>query len=314
MTSPYRIRSFTDLPSKPGAYEMVSRVGAGTRRRLLRVWWQRGEALRPCLAVTAMVHGDEFEGFAAALRVWEKLRGMRLSGSVLMIPVCNPWAAEACSRCSPEGVDGRNLARIFPGRLAGSPTQQIARRIWDLVSACDTLVDMHSGGAAFDFLPVTGFYREAERALAACFPIKHLWKIPVNQGVLSYEMSRRGKPVVGLEYHGRGNLDRAGAEAYQVGIFNLMRKLGMLAGERIVPFREKRICLRHNLVQHAPGPGWFFPCRKPGDRVDRGAILGEWVNDGLARREIRSRHRGILLAVRNIPRVTAEDAIAHFAR
>lgn len=308
------IRSFADLPSRPGRYQFALGVGRGVQRRALRVWWQRGVVLQPCLAVTAMVHGDEFEGLAAALRIWEQLRGRRLQGSVLLIPICNPWAAEAGLRCSPGVVDGRNLARAFPGRVDGSPTQRLARMIWDLVFPCDALVDMHSGGAAFDFLPVAGFYRKAERPLAACFPVKHLWNVPVNRGVLNYEVSRRGKPVVGLEYRGCQNLDRAGAEAYRDGVFNVLRKLGILATGRVVPFRGRRVCLWKNLVQHAPGPGWFFPCCKPGDRLERSTVLGEWVGADLARREIRSKHHGIVLAVRNIPRVSAVDAIVHVAR
>src|SRR2546429_7915929 len=39
---------------------------------------------------------------------------------IFALPICNPWAYGAGLRTSPEAIDGRNLAREFPGDPAGS--------------------------------------------------------------------------------------------------------------------------------------------------------------------------------------------------
>src|SRR5262245_13407369 len=107
------VRKFSDLPREPGRHVLMTSVGRGQLRRDIPIWWQVGNSLQPCLAVTAMIHGDEFEGFAAVRQFWEKLRGVALRGSVLVLPICNPWAAESATRCTPTAIDGANLARTF---------------------------------------------------------------------------------------------------------------------------------------------------------------------------------------------------------
>ena len=76
------------------------------------------------LAVLAGVHGDEPEGPLAASDLLRQLQGAPLRGAVRVVTVANPEAFANSSRCNP--ADDQNLARVFPGDPAGSPTERLA--------------------------------------------------------------------------------------------------------------------------------------------------------------------------------------------
>src|SRR5215213_10019634 len=78
----------------------------------------KGTTPGPILLVTAGLHGDEFEGMVAIPRFVRSLDPRTLAGTVVGLPICNPLAFESQSRQSPPAVDGKNLAREFPGQNA----------------------------------------------------------------------------------------------------------------------------------------------------------------------------------------------------
>src|ERR1700731_1876085 len=117
----------------------------------LDTFLKRGVSLRPLAVVTAGVHGDEYEGPAAVAELARLLRGEMLAGSVVAIPVANSMAWRAAQRTSPE--DGLNLARTFPGSANGSRTERLAASIFDVARLADFLIDLHSGGVEYNFVP-----------------------------------------------------------------------------------------------------------------------------------------------------------------
>ena len=94
----------------------------------LDVFYARGRNLQPLALVTAGVHGDEYEGPDAVAAFVRDLDPGLLSGSVIAIPVANPMAFAAAQRLS--AADGKNLARSFPGRSDGSPTERLAHALF----------------------------------------------------------------------------------------------------------------------------------------------------------------------------------------
>lgn len=80
----------------------------------------------PVFAVTAGVHGDEYEGVRAIFEVFESIDAADLAGTVLAVPVVNPPAHWAVTRTSP--VDGANLARVFPGDTQGTLSDRLPPR------------------------------------------------------------------------------------------------------------------------------------------------------------------------------------------
>ncbi len=198
----------------------------------LDVFQMKGSQPGKHLLVTGGIHGDEYEGPAAALELIRALDRRTLAGSISVLPIANPLAFAAATRTSPN--DGLNLARCFPGKSDGQPTEQLAVAIYNhLARPADCAIDLHSGGVNYLFLPVAGFYGAANEtnssySAARQFGLPHLWALPETNGVLSCELWKRGCMSIGCEYLGAGQLSQAGIVAYKNGILRCMSHWGML--------------------------------------------------------------------------------------
>ena len=78
----------------------------------------------PTVLLIGGVHGDEFEGPVALLKLLHEVEAAEVSGRIIVLPALNAPAVHAASRVSP--VDGGNLNRTFPGDPDGTPTAMIA--------------------------------------------------------------------------------------------------------------------------------------------------------------------------------------------
>ena len=221
---------------QPGQTEWTTlEVDAGIDLPLsVDVFLARGDELTPLALLTAGVHGDEYEGPDALAAVARRLAQEDLAGSAVVLPVVNPLAFAAAQRLAP--VDGKNLARCFPGFRNGSPTERLAYAIFDnFVRPSTHVIDLHSGGVEYIFDPVAGFYgspRRQEHSYDAArrFGLDRLWQLPETKGVLSCEAWKLGKISIGCEYLGAGQLSSAGSEAYVRGILSCLAYWGILRG------------------------------------------------------------------------------------
>lgn len=199
----------------------------------IEVFCCRGYSAGPLALITAGVHGDEYEGPAALMSLTAVLSPDKLQGTVVLVPVVNPAAFAAGTRLHPD--NGLNLARVFPGNVHGSPTEQLAAAIFErLALRADYLIDLHSGGVEYIFAPVTGFYGEPNAdnpslRAALAFGLPRLWQLPATNGVLSYEAWKRGKVALGAEYGGAGQLSKNGVRDYCNGIVHCLSNWGLTA-------------------------------------------------------------------------------------
>src|SRR5690606_25385311 len=74
----------------------------------------RGETVNPCLWINAAVHGHESPGPAAVVNFLNRLKGMKLRGSLIVTPVATPTAIDSKMKVSP--YDGVDLDDSFPGK------------------------------------------------------------------------------------------------------------------------------------------------------------------------------------------------------
>jgi len=198
----------------------------------LDVWTCRGVEDGPNVLLTAGVHGDEYEGPAAILELVRSLDPRQVRGSITAIPVVNPMAFAAGTRTSPE--DCVNLARVFPGDPKGTVTERLAAAVWaQFVSPTQYLIDLHSGGVEYVFLPVAGFYGEPgddNRSYQAAirFSLPAVWRLPGTTGVMSNEAWKRGIVAIGNEYLGAGQRSVEGMRSYTDGMRCCLRFWGVL--------------------------------------------------------------------------------------
>ncbi len=239
----------------------------------LDVFHWKGSPLGKTAVITAGIHGDEYEGPAAIAEFIAALDPAKLCGSLTAVPVANPPAFTAGTRTNPDGL---NLARCFPGNPAGQPTERLATALFErLADGADYLIDLHSGGVEYVFLPVAGFYGEPSRenpsfSAAMQFGLPALWQLPPTDGVLSWEASKRGTVAIGNEYRGAGQLSIEGAAAYRDGIFRCLAHWGMYETPQSPP--EGRQLLLGDW-QLARASGLFRAHVSLGQRVAAGQIL-----------------------------------------
>jgi len=197
----------------------------------------KGALPGPALAVTAGVHGDEFEGVRALFDFFNSLDTSALRGSVIAVPVANPPAHRACRRTSP--VDGVNLARVFPGRDDGTVSEQIAAVLTrEVIGKADFYLDLHSGGVRYAMPSMAGYaaFDPRGRAAAEAFGAPVIWGHPAIEPGRTISIALElGIPFLYCEAWGSGRIAPADLLMMRRGITNLLRHLGMLPGMPDIP-------------------------------------------------------------------------------
>jgi predicted deacylase len=256
----------------------------------------------PTALVTAGVHGDEYEGPAAIAAVSRDLANKSLRGRVLLAPVVNPLARLTGTRLTQE--DDKNLARCFPGRSDGSITERLAWAVFEhLLLACDFLIDLHSGGVEYLFVPLAGFYGEIANnnrsyESARRFGLSSLWQLPPTPGVLSNEANRIGKVAIGHEYLGAGQLSHSGVEAYAAGVRNCLRDWSILP-DKPVNALPGQACYTGDW-RLSQSSGLFIPCVRLGDDVAAGSLLATVQDErGATVEEMQAPFAGNVLGLRS---------------
>ena len=255
------------------------RTWQATPNTALEVFCCRGRTAGPLALITAGVHGDEYEGPAAISSLAQFLTSDRVTsdrvrGTIIAVPVANPAAFAAGTRIHPE--DRCNLARTFPGNPKGGPSEQLAAAIFgELAASADYVIDLHSGGVEYVFLPVAGFYGEPASdnpsfQAARTFGLPALWQLPETNGVLSCEAWRRGKIAIGTEYLGAGQLSADGVRDYRNGLVACLAAWGILASDTQPP---KTPDVFTGDWQPASADGIFTACCRIGDTVANGTTL-----------------------------------------
>lgn len=277
----------------------------------------------PHLLITGGVHGDEFEPMAAARQLMGRVSPQTLRGRVTLVPVVNEPAFRLGRRTAEDGLD---LARTCPGRQDGSVTQRIAHVLSKLIGSADYYIDLHTGGTRLRVLPLVGYMLHpdasvlnAQRQMARAFGLPIIWGTDPNLNGRSLSVARdAGIPAIYAEYHGGGDCEPAGVEAYVRGCLNVVASLGMMSAGPSSPAAEPMIVeddrpgSGHMQVSHpAPCEGFFEPAIALGQFAHAGQVLGT-VTDVLGRNivAIQAAYSGIVLVLHTFARVEKGDSVA----
>lgn len=275
----------------------------------------------PHLLITGGVHGDEYEPMMAVRRLMGRVDRERLRGRLTLVPVVNEAAFARGRRTADDELD---LARTCPGRDDGTITQRAAAALSRLIRTADFYIDLHTGGAAFEILPLAGYVLHADQAvlarqreMARAFNLPIVWGTHARAEGRSLSVARdAGIPAIYVEHGGGGGCDPARAEECVIGCLNVLRLLGMY--EIPVPENRVRYVVEddrddsgHLQVQHpAPAAGFFEPAVALGDVVAGGTLLGVVVDSiGDRRADVRANAAGMVLMLRRAPSVRQGDAL-----
>ena len=272
----------------------------------------KGQRSGPTLLAVAGVHGDEYEGMEAVRQVFSALDAARMRGAFVGIPIANPFAYEARARVAPLHIDGLNLARVFPGDPAGSPSRMLAHHLLQFVLANLTLddlfIDLHSGSADISFATLIGSRDvpnpACERAEEAArhFGLSRLWRIPDATGPFNAETARRGIPTLGTETMGRAGCGPDDVADYVRGLRHLLAYLGILPDAPRPPRYDGSA--RTTVDVRSPATGFVRPVRGLHDEVVDGEVLATIITPfGDPIGEITSPISGTVWAARSMPPV-----------
>jgi predicted deacylase len=260
----------------------------------------------PVMAVVAAVHGSEYTGIEAAIRLYRDLDPGELKGTVRMVIVANrpAFRGRAMYLCP---IDGKNLGASFPGSAAGTYSELLAHTIWtEVVGDADYVLDLHGGDLIEDLTHYVGFRVTGNQALdlkakaaALAMRAENVEMRPLpdeDQGLGLYvAAAKAGKLAFLLEAGSQGRRDEEDILFHYHGVLNLMRHAGMLSGESPEPLESVRF-LDDFIAVKAGKEGIFYPSVEPNDVVEEGQVLGE-IRDfkGDVLEETRSPAKGVIL-------------------
>ena len=307
-----------DLDALPrGAKEKFSlEILDGVSLPLLIV---RGRREGRLLAVSAGVHGDEYEGVRAIFEIFDELDPNSMSGDLLAVPVANPPGFWSGTRDSP--VDGKNLARIFPGDPLGSLSHRIAYHFGRaIISRADLYLDLHSGGTKYRMPSMVGYSSSDPRGKAAAeaFGAPVIWGHPsISPGRTVSLCPRAGNPLkLYTEARGAGRIHPDDLRMMTVGIRNLLGHLAILPRRSDPPpgCRRLRGAGDTDKGMAATQAGFLLNQVKILDTVSPGQLLGRLVAlNGDPLEEYRAQDHGIVGMIREFPVVQAGDPLFLFA-
>ncbi len=266
------------------------------------------------------VHGDETEGVIAAHRISRTALGLR-SGSVEVIPIVHEAAYLNDSRLSP--IDGGNLARVFPGKADGTPTEQIAYALTSqILPGADLMIDLHTSGRTLDIPFTIGYIDDgrdtkglSERA-ARVFGADFIWRHPIRPPGRTLNGA---DAAIYTETRGAGATSLEAANAFADGVLRVLDELGMLEMPLVAKATKasQRIVGGNNVELDpvaAGHDGLFIHTATVGQKIAKGQVLGLVIDlAGVTLEEIRADVDGWLVSLKQRPQVRKGEPVVGIA-
>jgi predicted deacylase len=250
----------------------------------LPVFLINGETEGPAVLVLGGIHGCEYTSIDAALELARSLEPKDVIGKVAIIPIANPASFYARSiYVHPE--DKKNLNRAFPGKADGTASEKLAYCLNETaIGAVDYLIDLHGGDMIEALVPFTIYQvtedsklTEQSRKLASLFGIEYVVGSTGQVGGSTYSSAaRQGKVAIIAEAGQQGILDPVQSKILQEGTKNVLRSIGVMAGEvSTIPTRQ----LNTFDWSFAEVSGLWYPNVTIGQKVGENELLGKITDE-----------------------------------
>lgn len=252
------------------------------RAVLIPVMIINGSKPGPTLCLTAGTHACEYAGIEAEIRVFKQTNPEKLKGALIIVPVVNP--ASFWTRTPYVNIqDGVDISYGY-GHEGPTISYVIARNLLEnVLSKADYIFDIHAGDILEDYYPRTGFIKigdkeidEKSEMLAKTFGLEVIQESTVSpERTLAGKLALK-KPQAMAEVGCCGKLEERYASMALRGITNIMKKLGLIEGEPILP-DEQTVWHSGDFV-FTESAGIFYPKVKVGEKIKKGQIIGEIGN------------------------------------
>lgn len=273
----------------------------------------------PTLLVLGGMHGSEFAGIDAAIRLYNEVDPKKLNGVLKIGMVYNlPAFVNNLGFVVPH--DGKNPMSTFPGTPIGTYGEAMAYYFdQQMLSKCDYFVELHGGDipealTPFVFHVYTGDPATDEKSKK----MAEVYNIPLvvsdkcskeNPPKYAFGVSSmRGKPSILCESGQQGILKSEEADTHLVGLRNVLIHLGMTPGKIVNTIKRKSI--DEYIAIRSEYAGMWYPAVKLNQVVKKDEVVGhirDYFGDPIA--EVKSRLDGIVTVIRTSPAVKAGNVL-----
>jgi len=275
----------------------------------------RGRQAGPSLFVSAAMHGDELLGIEVVRRLTRHGAVSRLRGTLLAVPIVNPYGVLAQSRYLP---DRRDLNRSFPGSTTGSLAARLACLFMDEIVANATHgIDLHTGAQHRFNLPQirADLSDEENLRLARAFEVPVLLDSNIRDGSLRAVVSELGLPMLLYEAGEALRYDEMSVRVGVRGVLGVMRELDMLPAPRRTKPRGEPYVSKTSRWVRAPKSGMLLASKPLGAHVAEGERLAKVADPyGESEEDIIAEFPGIVIGCTHLPLVHEGDAVLHVAK
>ena len=197
---------------------------------------KNGKGNRRVCIVTG-THGDELEGQMVCYLVAKYLNEHidLLDGTVEIYPALNPLGIDTIQRGIPNF--DLDMNRIFPGNPNGTMAEQAAHLIVEDLKGADLVFDIHSSNLYLRETPQVRINVLNEKELvplAQRLNIDFVWvhdAATVLESTLAHSLNSTGTKCLVAELGVGQRINHKMCNRLTLGIFNLMKDLGMWKGE-----------------------------------------------------------------------------------
>jgi predicted deacylase len=279
-----------------------------------------GETDGPTLLVLGGMHGSEFAGIEAAIRLFNEVDPKNLKGVLKVGMIYNVLAFENnLGFLVPH--DGKNPMGTFPGNRLGTYGEAMAFYFnQEVLSKCDYFVELHGGDIPEALTPFVMHLRsddpevdEKSRRMAEVYNIPLVVKgaqfskdNPPHNAFGTAMM--RGAPSMLAESGQQGILKMEEVETHLTGLRNVMVHLGMVNGEIVNTVKRK--FLENYTAIRSEYAGMWYPIVQLNQRVTTGEVVG-YIRDyfGEPVAEIKAKLDGVVSMVRTSPAVKVGNTL-----
>jgi predicted deacylase len=273
----------------------------------------RGNEDGPTLFVSGAIHGDEVIGTEIIKRLLSRKELYRLKGTLISIPIVNPFGYNNNTRYLP---DRRDLNRCFPGSQNGSMAARMAHIfLHEIVSKCQYGIDIHSGSSHRINFPQIRLElkNKDEMQLADAFGAPVILNSNLRQGTLRQAAHALGVKMLLFEGGEALRFDDHSVNIALHGILNVMHQIGMLDGEKFTT-HQTVVTAKSSHWLRAQTSGSLRIIKKLGTFVQAGDVLGV-ISDpfGEILSEVKTSKPGIIISNVTMPLINKGNALFHIA-
>ena len=237
------------------------------------------------VCIVTGTHGDELEGQMVCYLVAKQLNEHLdlLDGTVEIYPALNPLGIDTIQRGIPNF--DLDMNRIFPGNPNGTMAEQAAHLIVEDLKGANLVFDIHSSNLYLRETPqvrINVLNEEELVPLAKRLNIDFVWvhdAATVLESTLAHSLNSTGTKCLVAELGVGQRINHKMCNRLTLGIFNLMKDMGMWKGEVDQSLISKPIVCKGDSVEflNAATSGIFITELKCGVVVAEGEEIGQIV-------------------------------------